>query len=75
MKRATVAIPSPDRTGPAKVLVVGSGIYFLWLAELVRHINITTRMQIQEVRVGVVHGTAETRALLERMRAGDPDAQ
>lgn len=25
--------------------------------------------------MGVVHGTAETRALLERMRAGDPDAQ
>lgn len=29
----------------------------------------------KEVRVGVVHGTAETRALLERMRRGDPEAQ
>jgi NADH-quinone oxidoreductase subunit G len=27
------------------------------------------------VRVGVVHGTAETRALLERMKLGDPAAQ
>jgi hypothetical protein len=27
------------------------------------------------VRVGVVHGTAQTRALLEKIEAGDPDAQ
>lgn len=38
-------------------------------------LNIYRAQCKQEVRVGVVHGTAETRALLERMRAGDPEAQ